>query len=57
MNSNWIFQALGFTNVFDIIFGLSETAMCEITMSPQKKERDPFGERSSHKAGLISERK
>lgn len=30
--SNWIFQVFAFTNVFDIIFGLSQTVMCEITV-------------------------
>lgn len=41
--SNWIFRVLAFTNVFDIIFGLCETAMCEMTVCLPEKERDPFG--------------
>lgn len=55
--SNWIFQPFAFANVFDIIFGLSETEMCEITLRPQRKEREAFGRGQAHKACLISQRK
>lgn len=41
--SNWIFQVLAFSNVFDIILGLGETAMCEITVWLLWDKRDPFG--------------